>query len=220
MMLDAPTDGRLQVTAGASFLELSRLVIWDRNHSRFEAVPLHVFADRWRTEVHPVFGRVNCWMTFSAGAEIFAKGLCLLHDVEIRQQQSVLDYPSGTLADWVSKVTQGTAKKVQATNYGQLGDLWRGKPGKVPPALERICSKQHSVPTTDRDMLIAAYQLLGSTIRNRDAHAYVPKVRDAHFSLVAELLVPCFNLLASWLPGGSSVLTTWIDETEQFIAGL
>ena len=51
------------------------------------------------------------------------------------------------------------------------------------------------------NLLLAAYSLLASTIRNRDTHAYIPNVRDHHLSLVNDLFAGCFNLLVSWLPG-------------------
>lgn len=222
MLLDASTSGRLQVTAGASLLECSKLVMWDRDRSAFAAVPFGTFRQRWRGDVHQVFGRLICWITFSAGAEFLAKGVCLLHGVDRRKSPRVLDYPSEPLPKWVYKVVSGTAPEVPVPHHGQLRDLWLGEPKKqVRPALEGLCSKL-GASSSDREALIAAYRLLGSAIRNRDAHAYVPKVRDDHFWLVADLFVPRFNLLVSWIPGGASILGSWIDveSAERFVAGL
>jgi len=64
------------------------------------------------------------------------------------------------------------------------------------------------------------YQLLARTIRNRDAHAYVPNVRDDHYSLVPDLFSECFNLLTSWLPGGAATLTSWRGSARQFVDSL
>jgi hypothetical protein len=61
--------------------------------------------------------------------------------------------------------------------------------------------------------LDAAYNFLALTIRNRDAHAYVPSVRDAHHYLVAALFAECFNLIVSWLlPNGPYTLNEWTDR--------
>ena len=43
---------------------------------------------------------------------------------------------------------------------------------------------------------MASYRLLQHSIRNRDAHAYIPNVRDSHYNLVPELFSRSLNLLA------------------------
>lgn len=76
-------------------------------------------------------------------------------------------------------------------------------------------------PTQSEERIVkAAYRLLARTIRNRDAHAYVPNVRDEHFWLVPKLFEDCFNLLVSWLPGGRQVLNCWLEDPASFIAEL
>jgi len=108
-----------------------------------------------------------------------------------------------------------------ATNYGTLRHLVDQvhPKTKLPPGLPRLFD---AVTANDRDRatLLAAYGLLASTIRNRDAHAYVPNVRDYHFPLVGQLFARCFNLLVSWLPGGSATLDVWKREAREFNASL
>jgi len=50
------------------------------------------------------------------------------------------------------------------------------------------------------EIVFAAFDLLRETIRNRDAHAYVPNVRDSHLHLVKALFMRAFNTLLSWIP--------------------
>ena len=86
---------------------------------------------------------------------------------------------------------------------------------KSDPALSRLCAAVNA--PQEQELLLATYALLARTIRNRDAHAYVPNVRDDHFSLVPELFARCFNRLVSWLPGGPTTLNCWNAEAQQFI---
>jgi len=59
------------------------------------------------------------------------------------------------------------------------------------------------------------------TIRNRDAHAYVPNVRDNHFWMVQDVFMPALNLLVKWIPnGGGKRLGDWRSTTGQFIQSL
>jgi len=194
MMRDRKIDGKLQVTAAVSLLEFSRLVQWDAGSTEFTAVPHESFESYWRTDVDPVFGRLICWINFSAGAEFLAKGICLLRDVEIRQ-------PKG-----------------ETTHFGTLRNLYEDRPPKV-AALKRLCAAVNA-KVDQQELLLAVYRLLASDIRNRDAHAYVPNVRDAHFNLVPARFAPCFNLLVSWLPEGAHTLNKWRDDAPQFIASL
>jgi hypothetical protein len=157
-------------------------------------------------------------MTFSAGAEFLAKGLCLLRGIEIRKVDSVLDYPAESLDGWVPRVTAGTAPLQTVSKYGSLGTLlWGTSTG--PSAIARLCEKVNA-PYWEQERLIAAFKLLAGPIRNRDAHAYRPNERDAHFWLVGGLFAPCLNALISWLPGGSCKLNEWLDDSESFIEGL
>jgi len=193
-MRDRKIDGQLQVTAAVSLLEFSRLVRWDAVSTEFTAVRPESFESAWRSDIDPVFGRLICWINFSAGAEFLAKGVCLLRDVEIRQ-------PKGEM-----------------TNFGTLGNLYGDRPPKV-AALKLLCTAVNA-KVDQQELLLASCKRLASDIRNRDAHAYVPNVRHSHFNLVSDSFAPCFNLLVSWLPGGPHTLTKWKDDAPQFIASL
>jgi hypothetical protein len=222
-MYDFDIDGRLHVTAGASLLNLSRLIQWDSNQAAFYPVARDTFECSWRRDVDPVFGRLVCWVNFSAGAEMLARGLCLLHNIEIRWTQDVPSYPTSSMADWSAASLKNwkSGGVTPAVNYGKIGDLvdQTHRKTKLPPALPRLF-KQVNATREQGELLLAAYGLLARTIRNRDAHAYVPHVRDDHVLLVTELFAGCFNALVSWLPGGPTTLNVWKCEAKQFIASL
>jgi hypothetical protein len=67
---------------------------------------------------------------------------------------------------------------------------------------------------------LAAYTLVARSIRNRDAHAYIPNVRDQHQSLVPVLFTDVLNLLIAWVEGGTQTVETWRHEPDAFIATL
>lgn len=83
-MQDFKINGRLQVTAALSLLESSRLVHWKAGSACFTPVDWETFESSWREDVDPVFGRIICWINFSAGAEFLAKGICLLREIDIQ----------------------------------------------------------------------------------------------------------------------------------------
>ena len=215
-------DGRLQVTAAASLLDNSRLVEWSPDLEQFVPTPHEVFEFSIRRDVDAVFGRLMCWIFFSAGAEFLAKGLCLTRGVEIRREQEVPVHPTGGIQAWVQQFRNDwkSCGTMKTTHFGTLATLTRDSPKtKTTAALKQLCSKVGAT-AAEKDRLLAAYELLARTIRNRDAHAYVAKVRDAHFPLVPELFADCFNLLVGWLPGGPATLNSWRDEARSFIASL
>ena len=124
------------------------------------------------------------------------------------------EWPRQFLNDWK---TDGT---LTTTNFGTLRNLvYRDQRTNTDPALKRLCLAVHSTQE-EQELLLAAYTLLAKTIRNRDAHAYVPNVRDDHFSLVPDLFAGCFNLLVSWLPDGPGTLNNWRDDAQDFITWL
>lgn len=214
-MYDRAVDGRLQVIAAASLLDFSRLVRWDPEADEFAPVSRDMFESSWRSDIDPVFGRLICWICFSTGAEFLAKGVCLLHGLEIRSSQPVPLHPGGDteLHIWAKQFLQNSAAAgtVPSTNFGTLKN--------VSSALTRLCRKVGATEE-QRDMLCAAYKLLATTIRNRDAHAYVPNVRDQDFSVVPTLFAECFNSLVSWLPSGRRTLNIWRREASEFVASL
>ena len=153
---------------------------------------------------------------------VLGEGCLPLHGVEIRWTQQVPLHPSTDLCTWAKEFRKDcrSGGTVATTNFGTLGHLINGKRSpKADAALQRLCLSVKATPD-QQELLFAAYKFLAKTIRNRDAHAYVPNVRDYHFSLVPDLFAGCFNLLASWLPGGPRTLTNWRDEARQFIAAL
>jgi hypothetical protein len=77
-----PTDGKLQVTASISLLKNSKLVHWKKKSAEFVSIDQGRFEKSWR-RIDPAFGRLICWINFSAGAEFLAKGICLLRGIEI-----------------------------------------------------------------------------------------------------------------------------------------
>ena len=216
-MRDAKIDGRLQVTAGLSLLQNSRLVEWVAGDCKFVQVPKERFESSFRTDIDPVFGRLICWINFSAGSEFLAKGLCLLHGVDTRTEKTVPAYPTDDIDNWVSRYRQEwkSAGTMTVTDFGTLGNLLYDGKGKVPP-LSRLCEAVGAKPK-EEDLLFAGYQLLMRSIRNRDVHAYVPNVRDSHYNLVPELFTRCFNLLVSWLPDGPTTLNRWKAEAKSFL---
>ena len=221
-MLEISVDARLQVTAAATLLERSRLVEWHADPPMFSAVPRDIFESVLRRDVDPVFGRLICWILFSAGAEFLAKGVCLSRRVEIRTEHKVPAHPQHDIDAWVRAYRNDwrLGGTVAATHFGTLAVVTRAnQKTNTDAALVRLC-KAVRATVRERDRLLAAYDLLARTIRNRDAHAYVPNVRDAHYSLVPELFAGCFNLLVGWLPGGAGTLTTWRSEPQTFIASL
>jgi len=190
-MRERQTDGKLQIMAAMSLLKFSRLVRWDTALAEFVAVPRDSFESDWRSVVDPVFGRLICWINFSAGAEFMAKGTCLLCDVEIRKPQK-------------EKIDFGTLRKLYTPPNG---------------ALWRLCAAVNA-EDDQRQFLVDAYKHLASDIRNRDAHAYVPNVRNDHFDVVRARFVPCFKLLLSWMPDGPNTINKWMDDASEFIGSL
>lgn len=221
MQYDAATDGQLQVLAGIALLEHSRLVEWRVDADAFRPVAREAFEFSWRKDVDPVFGRLVCWMAFSAGAEFLAKGICLMRGVEIRDDRPVPAYPTTDIDSWPTRFLSSPSDGfIDATHFGTLWNLTRDNhKTKTKAALVRLCEAV-SATATEKDLLLATYELLKRSIRNRDAHAYVPNVRDAHYELVPALFSRCFNLLVSWLPDGAPTLNGWRANAGQFIASL
>lgn len=191
-MRERELDGKLQVIAAMSLFRLSGLIYWDAVSTHFTAVSHSSFDSSW-PKVDPVFGRLVCWINVSTGAEFLLKGVCLRRNVEIRK-------PKG-----------------ERTDFGTLGDLCQDGPQKS--ALTRLFKTVHAAEK-EQQTILKGYQRLRSEIRNRDVHAYVPNVRDEHFDMVPDQLVPCLNLLISWLPGDQQEISKWCDEAPEFIASL
>src|SRR5262245_39228498 len=125
---DIKIDGRLQATAGAVLLHRSRLLQWSSGLADFVPVPRQTFEYSWRMDVDPAFGRLMCWIQFSAGAEFWLKGLCLLHGIEVRKEIEVSNYPTGDIESWAHRYNQNWKSDgtMLVATYGTLGNLtWR-----------------------------------------------------------------------------------------------
>jgi hypothetical protein len=184
-------------------------VHWDRAKAEFTDVSRERFEKSW-VNIDPSFGRFICWMTFSAGAELLAKGICLIHQVDMRKDERKPAPPSSgdDPMKWATQFIRNSefGGTVETRNYqtlGKLNDVY----------LKNLLTKAE-VNEHEGQLLRAAYKLLAGTIRNRDAHAYVKDVRGDHFHLVKELFVPCFNIMVSRLPEGPGTLSDWIDHPQ------
>jgi hypothetical protein len=222
IMFAIDVEARFQTTAGASFLTTSRLVKWSGRHAKFQSVSHKVFEGYSVKGLDRHFGRVMRWMLFSVGAEFFLKGLCLARGVEIRraEQKSVPHYPKFDIAKWLRVVRNdpNAAGTFPTTYFGTLNRLLKKRDGGsfIEQLARAAGAEQH-----EEALVIAAFHLLTYTIRNRDAHAYVPNVREEHFWLVKELFVPALNVLVDWIPNGSGkVLNHWRATHEDFIRSL
>jgi hypothetical protein len=78
--------------------------------------------------VDPAFGRLICWMTFSAGVEFLGKGLCIANGIDFWSQVKparTCDLPSQPIADWL-RATAGRPELKEVPSYGTIGSLtWR-----------------------------------------------------------------------------------------------
>lgn len=133
---------------------------------------------------------------------------------DIRTDKPVPAYPGADLSVWLKQFQPDAQGTLHTTSFGEIGQLYKKH-------LKSLCDVKHAT-VEQRRQLLAGYELLGRTIRNRDAHAYVPNVRDSHFGLVSELFAGCLDLLVSWLPDGPQTLNEWMDqdETLRFISSL
>ena len=224
-MFPIDIDARLQILAGVSLLHSSRLIRWSDEDLRFESIDRDSFESTAFADLDPHFGRLMRWMLFASGAEFLGKGLCLAHGIDLRTSQKAPNYPPTQLkndvADWIEAVSEGPWKtgSFPVTHFGQLGQLTKGKDGK-PAHFERLVKKTNA-SADEKKLLFASYRLLTMTIRNRDAHAYVPNVRDNHFWMVQDVFMPALNLLVKWIPnGGGKRLGDWRSTTGQFIQSL
>ena len=215
-MEDAKVDGQLQITAALTLLDKSLLVKWSASEMAFTSIRRETFDKSWR-QIHPAFGEDDVLDAFLAGAELLAKGACLYGGVDFRREQQVPKYPDGQLHDWSRAFLSNPASNgsMLVANYGTLGNLVY--PSNNQPALLRRLCNSIGVSSADADLLVAAYTLLAKSIRNRDAHAYVPHVRDQHLSLVPELFVDCFNLLIAPMRQGTNPISRWKDDAELLV---
>lgn len=224
-MRDTATDGRLQVTAGVSLLEYSRLVEWIPKDAKFVPVDRQDFESSWRERIDPIFGRLMCWISFSTGAEFLAKGVCLVNRIDIRKPTLVplFPRPGDDIDKWARDFRRDQRARrgwTRVIGFGSLGALTHDDDEKnSKAALAELCTRCNATHK-EQNLLFAAFDFLRLSIRNRDVHAYVPNVRDMHYHLVPELFSDCFSILVSWLPGGPSTLDQWKAGAQSFVASL
>lgn len=177
-------NGWAQIRAGVSLIHWSGIAHWDQNGTTLVPAASDDF-ELGAARRHTEFGRLICWLIFSAGSEYVLKGACLLKGLNINKQKRVLRPPSmGNLAVWAKAVAANDPSVYEDVNsLGTLGDLPLRTLLKDLPA---------------ENELWASVELLRQTVRNRDAHQYVQNVRASHFHLVPTLFVPALNaVLAS-----------------------
>ena len=224
-MFPIDIDARLQILAGVSLLHCSRLIRWSDEDLRFESIDRDTFESTAFADLDPHFGRLMRWMLFASGAEFLGKGLCLAHGIDLRMSHNAPNYPPShprhDVADWIEAVSEDPWRtgSFPVTHFGQLGQLTKGTEGK--PAHFESLVKKTNAGAEERKLLFASYRLLTMTVRNRDAHAYVPNVRDSHFWMVQDVFMPALNLLVKWIPdGGGRRLRDWRSTAGQFIQSL
>jgi hypothetical protein len=191
-------DGILQLAAGISLLRMSNLVLWTDELLRFELRSEDAFEHAAR-DVDLLFGRLVKWMQFSAGFEFVLKGVLLLAGKDFRvDDKSVVANPtaaemhSGT---WHAGVRTRTARREPTVKYRELGTLI-----DQPTFLREVVAEQllRQTNESDANRVLAACEFLRDAVRNRDAHAYVPNVRQQQYVLVT-FVAPALNTLLSWV---------------------
>jgi hypothetical protein len=101
MALSLNDEADMQREAGVSLILTSHLLSWDTTRQRFTPTPEPAFEEHW-PQLDPKFGRLMCWIMFSAGAEFLGKGVCLRNSVEVRSlQNGIMDF--GTMKALVGR---------------------------------------------------------------------------------------------------------------------
>jgi hypothetical protein len=114
MKLTLAQEGTMQRRAGASLILDSHLLLWDENTQRFVATTEEAFEEFCRGR-DPEFGRLMCWIEFSAGAEFFGKGVCLRNSIEIRKDKPDGTHDFGTLSNLLGRHFTNLFKARNAT---------------------------------------------------------------------------------------------------------
>ena len=180
MQMDSRADGWNQIRAGLALIEWSNLASWDKNTGKLSASAQPAF-EAVAVKRHQQFGRVISWIVFAVGCEYVLKGVCLVRGLLQPKLKKVLrpPHPDDDLANWIHQALGNSdSVREEVSITGQLKQL----------PLDKLVS---GLP--ERDLAMAAFELLRESIRNRDAHQYVRDVRAAHFKAVPRLLVPALN---------------------------
>ena len=178
-----------QVNAGLELMTSSGLARWSVFKLRLEAATDSTKFEADAAAVNAKFGRLICWITFSAGVEYLVRGVFSLrglcppvpHDYRRPIEEGE------DLATWISHMDSGDACVVEA---GQKDEMKLG--GKLP--WDKVLG--NATPEETRTVGWGIY-LLATTIRNRDFHRYVEGVRLKQFYLVQKLFLPAINIILS-----------------------
>jgi hypothetical protein len=185
-------EGWRQILAGLALIDWSRLASWDKQKlSLVAARESDVFESAVGT-VHPIYGRLICWIALGVGGEYLFRGAFMLKGHDPTRHKEVIQPPEQgeNIAAWVQRV------KNKDASIRKPGTESRMKFGGDPP-WEKILT-----PGLDLDLVSASMKLLAGKIRNRDAHHYAENVRAFHFHVVESLFVPAFNILLKALDQG------------------
>lgn len=214
-------EGFLQLVAGTRLMCISGLLDWDKENHKF-TTPAKSFDIIWK-KLDDTFGRVVLWNSFSAGAEFFFKGFVLANGHEFREPVVKLTYPPGEVdKEWIERVLRQEDRN-SATDFKTFGYF-------TTEFLAAVTSSYRNGTGTgfvdEFNLVCAAKTVLARNIRNRDAHAYIPNVRNNHLYLVEALFIPAFNIMLNWLPPlatGSGLpprMTKVFEDTKGFVAGM
>ena len=190
-MLKRELDGKLQIIAAMRLFRFSLLIRSDAGSSQFRAVSYESFEAGCK-EIDPVCGRLICWIHFSAAAEFFAKGVCLLRDIEVR------------------KIKYG------AINFGTLGDLngQKGPLWKLCQAAQASAEEQQSITSAYKKLVAIRNRDAHAYIPNvRTNHfeivgtAFVPC-----FNLLTSWLPDGFEGICRWSDEAPQIIAALSDS--------
>lgn len=178
-----------QFRAGICLIENSGLLEFDSSDYKFSPVPQYDFEYKAR-ELDADFGRVMLWLWFSTGAEYLLKGFMILQNPQFPKQEDkpvpllpMEDRPS----NWADNIIGQKPDKAFQNNFGtlQAADGLKDRlVAQVPNGVALTNARAREIE--------AIYSNLRSAIRNRDSHAYVKDVRQAHFHMTRDF-APAFN---------------------------
>ena len=196
-MRQQQVEGILQTAAGISLVYQSHVLLWHSADEKFLPQEFNDYEESWRQH-DELFGRLACWILFSSGIEMVAKGTILLSGIEIRRKTGQRVVPMlgyGELSEF-NRLSGKLFGDGDAQTFGTLGSLLARRNGND-SILDQLFSRT-SAASHERDIVYGCLESLRGSIRNRDVHAYVPNVRDADFSRTNHLYCEALNLLLCW----------------------
>ncbi len=114
-------------------IQKSHLLIWHPSQ-KFTATTEVAFESYWPS-LDKEFGRLMCWIMFSAGAEFLGKGVCLSNSIEVRRFNPHGTFDFGTMKTLMGKFPElfkannaTTAQKALVSNgYKRLQESIRNR---------------------------------------------------------------------------------------------